>query len=157
MIRLFWAVGFGQLYPELKNLTEAGLIEATDAPTGGRKRTIYRITDLGREGGAPGVGHRRPAPGGARRAAVKLFFSGAVDAQIRTELAQLIATRHRAARAELRSEAESVALRRSPELPMHQELFAFGVAYHTFISDWFDSLAGEPGPETSETAEEEER
>ncbi len=158
-IRLFWAVGFGQLYPELKNLTEAGLIEATDAPTGGRKRTIYRITDLGREALADWVSDTGARPQEVRdELLVKLFFSGAVDAQIRTELAQLIATRHRAARAELRSEAESVALRRSPELPMHQELLAFGVAYHTFISDWFDSLAGRlSGPETSETAEEEER
>ena len=32
--RFFWAASYGQIYPELKRLAEAGLIEGSDAPAG---------------------------------------------------------------------------------------------------------------------------
>jgi len=47
--RFFWAASYGQIYPELKRLSEAGLVAGVDAPTGGRKRTVYEITDDGEE------------------------------------------------------------------------------------------------------------
>ncbi len=39
--RFFWAASYGQIYPELKRLAEQGLIEGSDEPQGGRKRTVY--------------------------------------------------------------------------------------------------------------------
>ncbi len=42
--RFFWAASYGQIYPELKRLAEAGLVIGSEAPTGGRKRTVYEIT-----------------------------------------------------------------------------------------------------------------
>ena len=42
--RFFWAASYGQIYPELKRLSEAGLIRGVDSPTGGRRRTVYEIT-----------------------------------------------------------------------------------------------------------------
>jgi len=47
--RFFWAASYGQIYPELKRLSEAGLITGADVPTGGRKRTVYEITADGEE------------------------------------------------------------------------------------------------------------
>jgi len=47
--RFFWAASYGQIYPELKRLAEAGLIAGKDVPTGGRKRTVYEITADGEE------------------------------------------------------------------------------------------------------------
>lgn len=47
--RFFWAASYGQIYPELKRLSEAGLIAGKDIPTGGRKRTVYEITVDGEE------------------------------------------------------------------------------------------------------------
>lgn len=47
--RFFWAASYGQIYPELKALSEAGLIVGYDAPTGGRRRTVYEITADGEE------------------------------------------------------------------------------------------------------------
>jgi PadR family transcriptional regulator AphA len=46
--RHFMAISYGQLYPELKRLEEAGLVEGSSAPTGGRHRTEYELTDAGR-------------------------------------------------------------------------------------------------------------
>jgi DNA-binding PadR family transcriptional regulator len=46
-VRFFWAASYGQIYPELKRLTEAGLVEGSDVPRGERKRTVYAITAEG--------------------------------------------------------------------------------------------------------------
>jgi DNA-binding PadR family transcriptional regulator len=47
-IRHFWAASYGQIYPELKRLEEAGWIAGKDADRGGRSRRVYRITAQGR-------------------------------------------------------------------------------------------------------------
>ena len=47
--RFFWAASYGQIYPELRRLAEAGLIEGSSKPSGGRKRTEYRLTPAGRK------------------------------------------------------------------------------------------------------------
>ena len=46
--RLFWAASYGQIYPELRRLAAAGLIEGKASPQGGRKRNVYRLTPAGR-------------------------------------------------------------------------------------------------------------
>ena len=47
-IRHFWAASYGQIYPELKRLEEAGWIAGKDADRGGRSRRVYRMTARGR-------------------------------------------------------------------------------------------------------------
>jgi PadR family transcriptional regulator AphA len=46
--RFFWAASYGQIYPELRRLAEAGLVEGRPEPQGGRKRTVYHLTAEGR-------------------------------------------------------------------------------------------------------------
>ena len=46
--RFFWAASYGQIYPELRRLADAGLIESEDGSQGGRRRTVFRITPAGR-------------------------------------------------------------------------------------------------------------
>lgn len=48
-VRFFFAASYGQIYPELKKLSEAGLVEGVESPTGGRARTAYMITDAGHD------------------------------------------------------------------------------------------------------------
>jgi DNA-binding PadR family transcriptional regulator len=45
--RFFWAASYGQIYPELHRLEENGLVESESAPTGARKRRIFKITTAG--------------------------------------------------------------------------------------------------------------
>src|SRR3954466_2361314 len=45
--RFFWAASYGQIYPELKRLEEAGLIRGEDEPSGGRQRRAYALTPEG--------------------------------------------------------------------------------------------------------------
>jgi PadR family transcriptional regulator, regulatory protein AphA len=47
--RFFWAASYGQIYPELRRLEEAGLVAGRAEPRGGRRRTVYELTDAGRE------------------------------------------------------------------------------------------------------------
>ena len=45
--RFFWGASYGQIYPELKRLKEAGLVKARARPRGGVKRTEYTLTAAG--------------------------------------------------------------------------------------------------------------
>jgi PadR family transcriptional regulator AphA len=45
--RHFWAVSYGQLYPELRRLEQHGLISGRPEPTGGRSRKVYELTEAG--------------------------------------------------------------------------------------------------------------
>ena len=47
--RFFWAASYGQIYPELKRLADAGLVKGEPDPQGERKRTRYRLTPAGRK------------------------------------------------------------------------------------------------------------
>jgi DNA-binding PadR family transcriptional regulator len=46
-IRHFWAASYGQIYPELKRLEEAGWISGKDASQGERARRVYKLTAQG--------------------------------------------------------------------------------------------------------------
>ena len=46
--RFFWAVSYGQIYPELRRLEAARLIEGKSSPTGARQRREYSLTEAGR-------------------------------------------------------------------------------------------------------------
>ena len=46
--RFFWAASYGQIYPELRRLESAGLVDGRSEPRGGRRRTVYALTDSGR-------------------------------------------------------------------------------------------------------------
>ena len=46
--RHFHAASYGQIYPELRRLEAAGLVQGTSEPSGGRARTVYALTASGR-------------------------------------------------------------------------------------------------------------
>ncbi|HXC76844.1 MAG TPA: PadR family transcriptional regulator, partial [Candidatus Acidoferrum sp.] len=48
-VRYFWAVGYGQIYPELRKLAKAGLVEREGVARGARERQPYRLTTEGRK------------------------------------------------------------------------------------------------------------
>src|SRR5207302_8253108 len=45
--RFFWNASYGQIYPELRRLEEAGLVESERDPASRRKRTVYKLTPAG--------------------------------------------------------------------------------------------------------------
>jgi PadR family transcriptional regulator AphA len=76
--RFFWAASYGQIYPELRRLSAAGLIEGSDASRDGRKRTVYKLTPAGRK--ALRAWLREPPQTFETRdeGLLKLFFAGAL-------------------------------------------------------------------------------
>src|SRR5919109_5547208 len=46
--RFFWAASYGQIYPDLRRLAAAGLVEGEPEQGSGRRRTSYSITEAGR-------------------------------------------------------------------------------------------------------------
>jgi len=139
--RHFWAVSYGQLYPELKRLVDAGLIDAEDQPTGSRQRTLYRLTRLGEEALADWVADTATRPCEIRdEMLVRLFFSEAVGRDTRVDLARNMAARHRALASGLCKKDEM--LEATPAEPsMRREVLRFGIELHEFMTDWYERLA----------------
>lgn len=137
--RFFWAASYGQIYPELRRLADAGLIEGQSAPRGGRKRTVYRLTPSGREElrrwleVAPDVFELRD------EGLLKLFFAGAKpDAAARAIEAK---RDHHERKLRQLKEIEPVAEAASDRFP-HMVL-RHGVALSEFAIRWCDEALGE--------------
>jgi DNA-binding PadR family transcriptional regulator len=76
--RFFWAASYGQIYPELKRLAEAGLIVGSERPTGGRKRTVYEITADGEAELRAWLRQPPQTVESRDEGLLKLFFAGAL-------------------------------------------------------------------------------
>jgi PadR family transcriptional regulator AphA len=46
--RFFWGASYGQIYPELRRLEEAGLVASREEPRGRVPRRVYSLTEAGR-------------------------------------------------------------------------------------------------------------
>jgi DNA-binding PadR family transcriptional regulator len=88
--RFFWAASYGQIYPELKRLSEAGLVEGVDAPRGERRRTVYTITKAGRAELRAWL--RQPPETAEMReeGLLKLFFAGVLPPEEAVEILRAI-------------------------------------------------------------------
>jgi DNA-binding PadR family transcriptional regulator len=75
--RFFWAASYGQIYPELRKLAKAGLVEGESQPQGGRKRTVYRLTPAGREELSRWLGEEPEVLEVRDEGLLKLFFASA--------------------------------------------------------------------------------
>jgi DNA-binding PadR family transcriptional regulator len=47
--RFFWAASYGQIYPELRQLEEQGLVRGHPEPSGERARIAYELTEAGEQ------------------------------------------------------------------------------------------------------------
>jgi PadR family transcriptional regulator, regulatory protein AphA len=45
--RFFWSASYGQIYPELRSLEQAGLVRVREEPHGRRPRRVYELTAKG--------------------------------------------------------------------------------------------------------------
>jgi DNA-binding PadR family transcriptional regulator len=46
--RFFWGASYGQIYPELRRLEQAGLVRGEEQPRGNVPRRVYQLTARGR-------------------------------------------------------------------------------------------------------------
>src|SRR5690242_6385996 len=74
--RFFWAASYGQIYPELRKLRAAGLVESERDDAGARKRTVHRLTPAGREALRAWLAEPAATTEYRDEKLLKLFFSG---------------------------------------------------------------------------------
>ena len=93
--RFFWSVSYGQLYPELKKLEEAGLVAGEDDPSGNRRRRSYRLTEAGERALDEWLtGPEELSVGVRDEGLLKLFFSDGMTPERRLELVRSIRAPH---------------------------------------------------------------
>jgi DNA-binding PadR family transcriptional regulator len=137
--RHFWQISYGQIYPELKALEKAGMVQAAEASRGSRQRTLHHLTNTGTEALAEWVGDSTVTPVELRdEMLLKLFFSDSVGKNEQVKLARNMARRHREAASGL-SEQEPPHV--ETPCPMRLEVLRFGIGLHTWCADFYTQLA----------------
>ena len=93
-VRHFWALGFSQIYPELKRLEKAGLIAGRPG-TGGRRKRLYELQPDGERALHDWLVEQvDEAPLELRDLSlVKLFFAGPLDVEGRLAIVEQIRRR----------------------------------------------------------------
>lgn len=138
--RFFWAASYGQIYPELKHLSEAGLIVGSDSPTGGRRRTVYEITADGEEELRAWL--RQPPRTFEMReeGLLKLFFADALPPSEAVAIVRAM----RAHRLEVNAELRSLqALKADVDEPFPHIVLRGGIEFTQWFADWCERMEEE--------------
>jgi DNA-binding PadR family transcriptional regulator len=138
--RFFWAASYGQIYPELKRLAEAGLVVGSEEPTGGRRRTVYEITADGELELQAWL--RLPPETFELRdeGLLKLFFAEAVEPREALEIVRAMREYNESATARLRAVGETKAKSAGayPKLVLRA-----GIESFEWYTDWCRRLEDE--------------
>ena len=136
--RFFWAASYGQIYPELKKLSEAGLVEGIDASQGDRKRTRYAITAAGEEALKEWL--RKPPETAEMReeGLLKLFFSGVLRPGEAAET--LRAMRERRLELSERLRAMEPQKMENPEDPFPLMVLRAGIEFNDWFAEWCERM-----------------
>jgi DNA-binding PadR family transcriptional regulator len=131
--RFFWAASYGQIYPELRRLEEAGLVAGSEEPQGGRQRRSYRLTDDGESALDGWLRSTSELTYELRdEGLLKLFFSDELPAAARLNLLRRMRRRHEQMVVQLRSVEPGA---REGGAGAYQVL-RYGLAHHRWIADW---------------------
>ena len=135
--RFFWAVSYGQIYPELKKLSQAGLVEGADAPRGDRKRTVYAITGAGEEALKEWL--RQPPSTHEMRdeGLLKLFFAGALPPHEGAEILRSM-KRFRLDVVERLRALEPKALAKEDPFPLI--VLRGGIEFNEWFAEWCERM-----------------
>jgi DNA-binding PadR family transcriptional regulator len=131
--RFFWAASYGQIYPELKRLEQAGLVSGEDEPSGGRQRRAYSLTPKGDEALDAWLrSPEEPLYELRDEALLKLFFSNDLTDQERLRIVRQMRDRHQGVVDGLRSvEEAAAAVGGAPHTTLQ-----FGLGLHGWVVDW---------------------
>jgi PadR family transcriptional regulator AphA len=138
--RFFWAASYGQIYPELKSLAEAGLIVGSDSPTGGRRRTVYEITADGEEELRAWL--RQPPQTFEIRdeGLLKLFFADALPREEALAILRAMRAQRLAAHERLR---EIEKLKGEMDDPFPMIVLQGGLEFTRWFADWCERMEEE--------------
>ncbi len=130
--RFFWAASYGQIYPELRRLEEAGLVEGKSSPTGARKRREYQLTAEGRAALVSWLGTPAGMPELRDENLLKLFFAD--ELPVEQALEQL--RRRREGHEQFLAILREVDARPGDDPPFVDLVLRYGIAYGEFNVAW---------------------
>ncbi len=134
-VRFFFAASFGQIYPELKKLEAAGLVEGASNATGGRARTEYTITKTGHAELRNWLMQSENRIEMRDQAVLRIFFSGNLTKEERLTKIQDL----RAERLETLETLQGVhATTRGVISEMPDLVLEYGLGLHQYVIDWCD-------------------
>jgi DNA-binding PadR family transcriptional regulator len=133
--RLYWGASVGGIYPELKRLTEAGLLKVRDDPRGGARRHCYSLARSGRralhdwltDGGEPAFEMRNEA-------LLKLRFAGVLELDEQLEVVQALREGCAARAQELEARLKDGDF----DDHLHRMTIEFGAGFNAWARDWCD-------------------
>ena len=134
--RFFWAASYGQIYPELKRLSEAGLVEGIDASRGDRKRTVYAITA---DGEAELKDWLRKPPQTAEmreEGLLKLFFAGVLKPAEAVETLRSM----RRMRLDLVEHLRAMEPKGTTEDPYPPMVLRAGIEFNEWFAGWCERM-----------------
>jgi DNA-binding PadR family transcriptional regulator len=143
--RFFWAASYGQIYPELKRLEDAGLVEGESVPQDGRRRRAYSLTPAGRQALKDWLTSGEPLHSELRHEGLlRFFFADVIDPHEQLALVRTMREMHERIRGELvavRPKAEEARDARGQEFPLRT--LQHGIAYQDFVVEWCSQLERE--------------
>jgi DNA-binding PadR family transcriptional regulator len=102
----FWPTSLAQVYPELAQLEQAGLLERHEDPRGARARAQYSLTEPGRDALLAWLSSTREPPAKVRdEGLLRLFFADALSRDEQVALVARMAEGARNAAAEIAEQA----------------------------------------------------
>jgi DNA-binding PadR family transcriptional regulator len=136
--RFFWAASYGQIYPELRRLTEGGLISGEAEPHGNRKRTVFSLTPAGREALERWLAEPPVVQEMRDESLLKVFFSDAGGPGATRAALEAKRDHHRELAARLRAvdRSEAAEQRGSTDTALR-----YGIALNDFIAEWCEREA----------------
>jgi DNA-binding PadR family transcriptional regulator len=154
-VRFFWAASYGQIYPELRRLADAGLIEGEAKPSGGRRRTVYALTDEGRGRLRDWLAVEPEAFEMRDEALLKLFFADANGGESAAAVLAAKRRHHLERVAHLRA-IEPLAAAATERFPLL--VCRYGIECNQWMADWCERMAAElDGAAAPDAAEDAER
>lgn len=135
--RFFWAASYGQIYPELKRLSEAGLIVGAERPTGGRKRTVYEITADGEEELRAWLRQAPQTLETRDEGLLKLFFAGALPREEAVEILRAMRKQRLAVHERLQAIKE---IKGEIEDPFPMIVLESGLEFTKWYADWCERM-----------------
>jgi DNA-binding PadR family transcriptional regulator len=139
--RFFWSASYGQIYPELRRLEGAGLVESHEEPRGRVPRRVYRLTEEGLRAFESWLAEPDLQYEVRDEGLLKLFFGGAMPGP---ELQELIRGRrdwYRGAAALFRGIAEQVGPIEVEDPSGH--VLRYGIELMEWNADWWERLERE--------------
>ena len=151
--RFFWAASYGQIYPELKRLEDAGLITGADASQGARQRTVYKLTAEGKRAAREWI-ERAPQIFELRdEGLLELFFAGSIEPSRTPEIARERAAQARSKAGVLRALQEQLDEKyEGPETSPDAgslTVLRYGIESSEWAAEWFERAAEELERETA--------